>query len=347
MDPKAAQYVHTSTPRPPPVPIRKPSAGLQQAYPNAIGLNLDLTQSNILHESPIAHTSLPQRAAKRKRGDRQNHNTLYDEKQTDQIIITQTVLSDSSEDTLTQAGFPKPALPLNPPSLGPPTPVVSDTITPGENVLSPARSILSDSVRSQIAELSMMNPNSSPPSQQGELSKLIAALTHIGPIGQTTPPASEAKLDTGPGSNPPGPPMAQEDLVDLSTHLSHMDLGLQQYQQLSTKPSAVWPSASKATASWFDEMVVNHALDNSLITSTQKNPQSDLNKKVKISGNLLSDDNLRILRDFHHDQDAPTNVRSFFLSHNRKNANRRTTRPTPSWISPTFWKKNGAGLDLA
>lgn len=275
------QYVHTSTPRPLPHP--KESAGsLQHVYPNAIGLTLDFAQSKILPESPVTPVMLPQRVAKRKRGTRQSTNSDLTHTQSDQIIITQTVPSDSSEDTIIHLDKAKP--------VGTDKPTCPDP---------------SDLIKSQIAEVSMRDPTQSSPGSGDELSKLIAALTHIGPIGQNPKPNPEPKASSDP------PP----DLVDLSTDFSHMELDPSRQPQplLSTKSSAVWPTPSEATASWFDDIVADRAINSSLIASTQTNPPKETSKRVKISEQLPSDQNLKIIRDFHHESNAPPNTRSVSL----------------------------------
>lgn len=310
-DPTPTQYVHTSTPRPPPPPPRARTGRVEQPHPQVIDLSLNFTQSKILHEPPVTPIPLPPRAAKRKRGNRQLNDSALDQNHSDQVIITQTVSSDSSEDTMVHINTALPQLPANlahPANQGP-----SDlTDTKGQNTSSIPRGARIVSTKPQIAESNMLDLSQpSTPASIGELSKLIAALTHIGPIGQTTPPTSSPNLKSKSGLD--AGPSSRQDLVDLSTDMSRMEIDPPKFPPLSTKTSAVWPSQSEATASWFGDMVVNRALDNSMITPTQNNPTEDSSKRVKISEKLPSDDNLRIIRDFQNNPRTSPNTRSVSL----------------------------------
>lgn len=297
------KITRTSTPRPaPPTVDSRPS--LAQIYPNSLTLQLGPNLSDIeLPKHDIPLPPRPQRVAKRKLRAHDKSNKEHKSDVSRDIIATQTNSSDSAE-SQENTVVPKESAPPRE------DPKDDINITVSNSFLSRSREQLSDLVRSQIAEASKMDtldPESSSPSSTQELSRLIAIMTHIGPIGQVDPPVPAASQ-----APPSPPPSGSGHLVNAP---SHTGTQLQLGKSLpSRQPSPTWASPEEATSSWFDGIVASHAADNTLILTPTPVPPVEQMKKVKINPNLPSDENIRITRGFQQTlTHSNTNTRSVFL----------------------------------
>lgn len=163
--------------------------------------------------------------------------------------MTQTISSDSTESLNLTVVQKKPSPKEDPKN--------DINITVSKSFINNSGEQFSDLVRSQTPEVNKMDVQETEPmgtSSMQELSRLIAIMTHIGPIGQAEPLVATTTQTS--------PPPTDEPLIDLPPP----DRGLMLGASLpSRQPSPTWPSAEEATSSWFDDIVASHAADNSLI----------------------------------------------------------------------------------